>query len=150
MMPPPRCLPNDASSLMPSPRCLLPVPPSPLRFRHGTQRGSETEMGVCTFFMLENDEGNHCKMWSESMPKLINVRGRFYKKIRCAQSVRSHVVFSLFFRFLECLTFDPLAPAQSKHSFSILELPSETCNCAIPFRDILEASGQHLPRLKDM
>ena len=56
----------------------------------------------------------------------------------------------VFVCFLERLTFDPLAPAQSKRSFSILELPSNMCNFGIPFRDILEASGQHLPRLKDM
>ena len=49
--------------------------------------------------MLENDEGNHCKMWSESMPILIVCRVRFYKKIRCAQSVRAHAVFSVFFVF---------------------------------------------------
>ena len=73
------------------------------------------------------------------------------QKVMYAPSVRLRVVFFFDFTcFLACLTLDPLAPAQSKRSFSILELPSKMCNFGIPFRDILEASGQHLPRLKDM
>ena len=35
--------------------------------------------------------------------------------------------------FLACLTLDPLAPAQSKRSFSIWALPSTMCNFGTPF-----------------
>ena len=38
--------------------------------------------------------------------------------------------------FPACLTLDPLAPAQSKRSFSIWALPSTMCNFGTPFGDI--------------
>ena len=57
----------------------------------------------------------------------------FLKKIRCARSARLRVVFLCFLCCLECLTLDPLAPAQSKRSFSIWALPSTMCNFGTPF-----------------
>ncbi len=49
----------------------------------------------------------------------------------------SQVAFSLCFcGFLKGPTFDPLAPAQSKHSFSIFDLPFKMCNCGVLFGDI--------------
>ena len=58
--------------------------------------------------------------------------------------------FFVFVCFLERLTLDPLAPAQSKRSFSILDLLLKMCTSGTPFRDILESFGRHLPPLKDM
>ena len=113
-MMPPRCLPgaskmllhdscllHDASSLMPPPRCLLHdasslFPPHLYDSATGPDEVPTNRTGACMFLMLESDEGNHCKMWSESMLICIVVRFCFYKKIRCARSVHSHVMFSMF------------------------------------------------------
>ena len=59
-------------------------------------------------------------------------------------------IFFVFVRFLERLTLDPLAPAQSKRSFSILDLLLKMCTLGTPFRNILESFGRHLTPLKDM
>ena len=73
-----RCLP-DASRILLHDASFLQVPVSPSRFRHGTQRGSKTESGVGTFFMLENDNKNHGNMLSESVSICIVFRASFYK-----------------------------------------------------------------------
>ena len=108
------------------------------------------EMGVCTFFTLKNDEGNHYKMWSESMPILILFRVIFRKNHVGTECLFASRFVFVFVCFLERLTFDPLAPAQSKRSFSILDLLPNMCTSGTPFRDMLESFGRHLPPLKDM
>ena len=82
-------------------------------------------MGVCMFFMLEIDEENHSKMWSDSMPILTVCCVRFYKKIRCAQSVRSHVCFSLFFVFFIMPDLRSARAGAVETQFSIFEVASE-------------------------
>ena len=108
------------------------------------------EIGVCTFFTLKNDVENHHKMWSESMPLLIVFRVIFGKNHMGAEYLVACRLFFVFVRFLERLTLDLLAPAQSKRSFSILDLLPKMCTSGTPFRDILESFGHHLPPLKDM
>ena len=108
------------------------------------------EMGVCTFFTLKNDEEHYDKMWSGSIPNLIVFRVIIRKNhvgTECLFACRFVFVFVC---FLERLTFDPLAPAQSKRSFSILDLLPKMCTSGTPFRDIFESFGRHLPPLKDM
>ena len=46
------------------------------------------------------------------------------------------------------LILDLLAPAQSKRSFSMLELLSKMCIDGTPARAVLESFGHHPPRLK--
>ena len=83
--------------------------------------------------MLENDIRKHCKMWWETVSILIVFRVRFYKKI-CMRRVLVCVPFLFALTcFPACLTLDPLAPAQSKRSFSIWALPSTMCNFGTPF-----------------
>jgi hypothetical protein len=85
------------------------------------------EIGVCTFFTLRNDEENHHKMWSESMPLLMVFRVIFGKNHMGAEYLVACRLFFVFVRFLERLTLDLLAPAQSKRSFSILDLLFKMC-----------------------
>ena len=72
------------------------------------------------------------------MQLLIIFRAIFCKNHMGAEYLVACRLFFVFVRFLERLTLDPLAPAQSKRSFSILELPSNMCSFATPFRNILE------------
>ena len=72
---PPKVLPRVVADASPQ----MPPPPSPLRFRHGTRRGSDIEKIPRLFFMLENDEQNHCKMLSESVSIFTVFRVIFYE-----------------------------------------------------------------------
>ena len=85
------------------------------------------EVGVCTLFTLKNDDENNHKMWSGSMPILIVSRVIFCKNHVGAEYLVACRLFFVFVRFLERLTLDLLAPAQSKRSFTILDLLFKMC-----------------------
>ncbi len=77
-VPPPWFLLPSSSSMVPSLWFLLHVPPSPLRLRHGTRRGSETNPIFWFFRRLEHEMKTNDKMTSKvkqnGLQKMWNLR----------------------------------------------------------------------------